>query len=54
MKLTHLIMKHPKDDVSLSDGDLFMVKQAQYADHLSMAPERQPVTYSSAVNRYMD
>jgi hypothetical protein len=54
MKLTHLIMKRPKDDVSLSDGDLFMVKQARYADHLATAPEQQPVTYGSAVNGYTD
>jgi len=31
MKLTHLIMKRPEDDVSLSDGDLFMVRRARYA-----------------------
>jgi hypothetical protein len=54
MKLTHLIMKRPEDDVSLSDGDLFMVRWARYAAHLATAPERQPVTYGSAVNRYTD
>jgi hypothetical protein len=44
MKLVHLIMKRPEDDVSLSDGELFMVKQAPYAEHLANAPQRQPVS----------
>src|ERR1700683_4753078 len=44
MKLVHLIMKRPEDDVSLSDGELFMVKWALYAEHLAHAPQRQPVT----------
>src|ERR1700736_1915434 len=47
MKLVHLIMKRPKDDVSLSDGELFLVRRPPYADHLAHAPERQPV---SAIN----
>jgi hypothetical protein len=44
MKLVHLIMKRPSDDVSLSDGELFMVRRTPYADHLASAPERQPVS----------
>ena len=44
MKLVHLIMKRPEDDVSLSDGELFMVKRAPYTMHLENAPERQPVS----------
>ncbi|KAI0245553.1 hypothetical protein BJV78DRAFT_1158538 [Lactifluus subvellereus] len=42
MKLVHLIMKCPLDDVSLSDGELFMVRRPAYANHLAHAPERQP------------
>ena len=44
MKLVHQIQKRPDDDVSLSDGQMFMVKRAPYAEHLSHAPERQPVS----------
>jgi len=44
MKLVHLKMRRPEDDVSLSDGQLFMVKRAPYAEHLATAPERQPVS----------
>ena len=45
MKLVHLIMKQPEDDVSLSDGELFMVRRAPYAGHLAHAPPRQPVSH---------
>ena len=44
MKLVHLKMKRPEDDVSLSDGELFMVRRAPYAEHLAHAPPRQPVS----------
>jgi hypothetical protein len=44
MKLVHLIMKQPKADVSLSDGELFVVRRAPYMKHLAVAPERQPVS----------
>ena len=44
MKLVHLIMKRPEDDVSLSDGEQFMVKRAPYAEHVAKAPQRQPVS----------
>ena len=44
MKLVHLIMKRPEDDVSLSDGELFMVKRAPYAEHIAKAPQRQTVS----------
>lgn len=43
MKLVHLRMKHPEDDVSLSDGTMFNVKRAPYATHLDSAPDIQPV-----------
>jgi hypothetical protein len=45
MKLVHLKMRCPEDDVSLSDGELFMVKRMPYAEHLATAPERQPVSH---------
>jgi hypothetical protein len=44
MKLVRLIMKRPEGDVSLSDGELFMVKHAPYKEHLAHAPPRQPVS----------
>jgi hypothetical protein len=44
MKLVHLKMKRPEDDVSLSDGELFMVRRAPYAEHLATAPDKQPVS----------
>jgi hypothetical protein len=51
MKLVHLIMRRPEDDVSLSDGELFIVRRAPYAEHLVHAPQRQPVsTHKSMVN----
>jgi hypothetical protein len=52
MKLVHLIMKRPEDDVSLSDGELFMVKRAPYAVHLANAPERQPVSYNNMTGHF--
>jgi hypothetical protein len=45
MKLVHLIMKRPEDDVSLSDGELFMVRRPPYAEHLVTAPQKQPVSF---------
>jgi hypothetical protein len=45
MKLVHLIMKRPEDDVSLSDGEMFMVKRGPYAEHVANAPQRQPVSF---------
>ena len=51
MKLVHLKMKRPEDDVSLSDGELFMVTWAPYAEHLVHAPPRQPVSsHQNTVN----
>jgi len=41
----HQIQKLPEDDVSLSDGELFLVRRARYANHLANAPARQPVSY---------
>jgi hypothetical protein len=46
MKLVHQIQKRPDDDVSLSDGELFTVRRARYAEHLVHAPQRQPVSLS--------
>lgn len=44
MKLVHLRMKHPEDDVSLSDGELFNVTRGRYNTHIAQAPERQSVS----------
>jgi len=44
MKLVHLRMKHPENDVSLSDGGLFNVRRGPYAEHLAQAPEWQTVS----------
>jgi hypothetical protein len=45
MKLVHLRMKHPEDDVSLSDGELFMATRGPYHTHIAQAPERQMVSH---------
>ena len=45
MKLVRLFQKQPEHDVSLLDGELFMVKWAPYAGHLSNAPQKQPVSH---------
>jgi hypothetical protein len=45
MKLVRLFQKRPEHDVSLSDGELFMVKRARYAEHLANAPQKQPVSH---------
>ncbi|KIM74954.1 hypothetical protein PILCRDRAFT_79556, partial [Piloderma croceum F 1598] len=42
MKLVHQLQKRPEDDVSLSNGEMFIVKWAPYAKHLVNAPQRQP------------
>jgi hypothetical protein len=34
-------MKQPEDDVSLSNGELFMVNWVPYAEHLAHALQRQ-------------
>jgi hypothetical protein len=44
MKLVHQMQKQPKDDVSLSDGEMFIVKWVPYAKHLANVPQRQPVS----------
>ena len=49
MKLVRLFTKRPEADVSLSDGELFMVKRVPYANHIANAPERQPVRYREAI-----
>jgi hypothetical protein len=49
MKLVHLIMKRPEDDVSLSDGELFMVRRAPYTEHLATAPPKQPVSSQRSI-----
>ena len=43
MKLVHLKMKRPKEDISLSNGESFMVKCGPYAKHLEHSPQSQPV-----------
>ena len=43
MKLVHLNMKHPEDNVSLSNGELFMVKCKPYVEHLAHGQQSQPV-----------
>jgi hypothetical protein len=43
MKLVHLIMRRPEADVSLSHGELFVVKREPYTEHVANAPQRQPV-----------
>ena len=53
MKLVHLRMKHPEDDVSLSDGELFNVMQGPYNAHIAQAPERQTVSISKCM-RFSD
>lgn len=52
MKLVHLRNRRPDDDVSLSDGELFMVKRARYAQHLAAAPDRQSVCFSLKILDY--
>ena len=55
MKLVHLIMKWPEDNISLSDGELFMVRWALYVEHLAHAPQRQPVSsHWKIVNLWAD
>ena len=49
MKLVHLRMRRPEDDVSLLDGELFMVKCMPYAQHLMTAPEQQLVSCHNAI-----
>jgi hypothetical protein len=46
MKLVHQIQKQPGDDVSLSNSELFTVRQVRYVEHLVHAPQRQPVSLS--------
>lgn len=45
MKLVHLKMRRPEDDISLFDGGQFNVERQPYKAHLATAPERQEVTY---------
>ena len=44
MKLVHLRMKRPENDVSLSDGEQFNIKRAPYVEHVANAPQKQPVS----------
>jgi hypothetical protein len=44
MKLVHLQMKYPDDDVWLFDGELFNVTRGPYNSHIAQAPERQTVS----------
>jgi hypothetical protein len=44
MKLVHLRMRCPEDDVSLSDGEQFNVTRGPYSEHLANAPDTQMVS----------
>ena len=46
MKLVHLQMKRPDDNVALSDGKLFMATREPYNIHIAQAPERQQVSHN--------
>src|SRR6267154_5852966 len=51
MKLVHLKMKRPEDDISLSDGEQYIVQRTRYGEHLVTGPQRQPVRlYTSMDN----
>ena len=42
----HLKMKHPEDDVALSDGCAFMVKTEPYQEHLSESKDMKQVCFA--------
>ena len=48
MKCVHLRMKCPDADVSLFDGELFMVTRGPYQMHIANAPETQMVSQNDA------
>lgn len=50
MELVHLVMKCPKNDVTLSDGKLSMVKCSPYASHLASVPEWQLVWIHKSIS----
>lgn len=43
MQLVHIRNKRADDDVSLSDGKVFMVEQAPYAQHIASTLDKQLV-----------
>jgi hypothetical protein len=47
MKLVHLWMQHPEDNVSLSGGKLFNVTCGPYNAHIMQALERQLMSGST-------
>ena len=49
MQLVHLQRKQLDDNVSLSDGDVFMAQQAPYAQHIASVPDKQPVRASQHI-----
>ena len=49
MKLVCLFMKRPEVDISLSDGELFIVKRDPYVDHLANSPHGQPVSSQKTI-----
>ena len=51
MKLVHLWMKHLDKDVSLSNGELFMVSCTPYAEHLVSGIDSQPVHMNFTFSR---
>jgi hypothetical protein len=55
MKLVHLKMQRPEEDISLFDGEQNMVKCAHYVEHLVHTPQRQPVRFwMSIINLCVD
>jgi hypothetical protein len=46
IQLVHIRNKQADDDVSLSDGKVFMVERAPYVRHIASAPDKQPVCFS--------
>ena len=52
MKLVRLFMKRPEVDISLSNGELFMVKWDPYADHLANSPHGQPVSFQQTIVQF--
>ena len=51
MELVHLRMKCLDEDVSLSDGELFMVSHTPYAKHLVSGIDSQPVCMNFTFSR---
>jgi hypothetical protein len=48
----HLKMKHPEDDVALSDGHAFMVKTEPYQEHLSESKDIKQVYFAKCCSYF--